>query len=176
MWAVLVAWLNGVAAVVGPVSIIIGLPGAAVGSIVGVVKVRRWAINTLVPAQEATQAAADRAATAATAAEDASREASKHAKSAGATALELKETNGRLIGWLPERTQETDYLRETNNRLVAQLVIQASKHPEDFDSPTAPRPVAPTSTSDDIWTTGRHRLPPSGSVAADRDGIDRTFS
>lgn len=155
MWASIIGWLNSVAAVAGPVSIIVGLPGAVIGSIVGVVKVRKWAIHTLVPAQEATQQAADRATSAANTAESAAKDASTHAQSIGKSALELRKANGRLVALLPPKEDAEEYLRETNSRLVAQLVIQASRHPEDFDSPSAPRFAHPSST-DEIYVTGRH--------------------
>jgi hypothetical protein len=84
---------------------------------------------------------------ASTEAKEAAKGAEQQSRANGAklgTALELRETNGRLVALIPEKDESLEYLKKRVDVLVAQLVIQASKHPEDFDSPTAP---------------GRHTLP-----------------
>ena len=70
----------------------------------------------------------------------ASNEAAKESREAKKTVLGLISTDGQVTA-IPDQDSALEYLKETNSRLVAQLVIQASKHPEDFDSPTAPRPA-----------------------------------
>lgn len=128
--------------------------GGALSTIVGVVVgflFKRWLRSVFEPEQKATTAAANKAASSAVEARDASQTAAKHA-------LELKEANGRFVAMLPEREDAVEYLKETNSRLLAELVIQASKHPEDFDSPTAPRFEHPTAVPEEVYVTGRHAL------------------
>lgn len=96
----------------------------------------------------------------------AANEAAKESREAKRTVLKLVDAGGTVVTALPERDEAVDYLMDTNSRLVAQLVIQAAKHPEDFDSPTAPRPELPPGLlvpahvggEDPTTVSGRHRL------------------
>lgn len=161
-----------------------GALSAGVGLIVTFL-LKRW-FNQLKAEQERTTAAATAAASRAGVSADLSRVAVEHASSASEnaktasvdakaaaehadaanrsageakeTALEIKESNGRVVTVIPERDDAVEYLRETNSRLVAQLVIQASRHPEDFDSPTAPRFGPPVVDTEAAYITGRHLL------------------
>lgn len=165
----LVQWIVG--------GIITAVVGAAAGLITRFL-LKRWYDRVLKPSLEAwlkdLTGVSNAAEQSAVRMEAHAAAATKAADDVRTTALELKEANGRSIGWLPEKKDALEYLKEQNSRVVAQLVIQASKHPEDFDSPTAPRPLVPQDEldpfDDTVWTTGRHHLFRRATEAVESDG------
>lgn len=161
-WQAFVALLNAIAAVVAPISIIVGLPGGLIGSIVAIVKVRKWAIHSFQPAQAATKAAAEKATTAADRATDAVKKAAKHSEAAQAASVEVE----KALIYLAE---ELGHTRQALAESEQKRDIEAARHDEVFAAllraKTEPThtgglliPSAAGEDDDPLTATGRHRL------------------
>lgn len=149
----MLAWLQSIGDWAGPIAAILNFLIALIGVPVAIWKGRqardailRWFRSILGSAQDASSRSAD---------------AAVDARRAADSVLEIRDAQGRIVEWLPEGDEAVEYLKETNSRLLAQLVIQAKKHPEDFESPDLPRFIIPAGVPGEdgpTTITGRHRL------------------
>lgn len=167
---VLAGWLGAVAAVVGPISIIVGLPGALIGSIVGTVKVRRWVVHTFEPAQVATKAAADRATTAAGQATSAADQATSAVTSAAKHSQDAKASNAEVEKALIYLADELGRTRTALEETQRKRDVEAARNDEVFAALLRAKtglaaqtggllvPFAAGDDEDPATVTGRHRL------------------